>query len=58
MIKKLLAILISIIICFSIPLSIYAATVSDLEQQQQEAEDKKNEAKEKLDDIKEEQKMK
>ena len=41
MIKKLLAILISIIICFSIPLSIYAATVSDLEQQQQEAEDKK-----------------
>ena len=54
MIKKLLAILISIIICFSIPLSIYAATVSDLEQQQQEAEDKKNEAKEKLDDIKEE----
>ena len=41
MIKKLLAILISIIICFSIPLSIYAATVSDVEQQQQEAEDKK-----------------
>lgn len=51
---KILSLFIAMIICLTAPISIYAATVSDLEKEQQNVEKKKDEAEEKLDEIKEE----
>lgn len=52
--RKVLVILLALIICFFVPLTIYATTVPDLKEQQKENEKKKDQAKEKLDGIKEE----